>query len=161
MLELEFTTADAAGRSTSLAGGPRIPLQFPGPQPRFFAPAGARRAAACRSYTGEVASGASCNCGVYTLAPTATAAHRVRRPLTDDVTQVSSLTPVAPSLALLVTMRPEPLGAAPANRPSARRGRLVLSRARSRPRGALGGDPWTALVVRTLPNDPSKRASRL
>jgi kynurenine formamidase len=139
-----------------------IPLQFPGPQPRFFAeqPAHAEPLRA-GSYTGEVASGASCNCGVYTFAPHCHGTHtECVGHLTGDATQVASLTPVAPALALLVTVRPEPLGAT-ADEPAGRHDRLdpVLSRASLADAAARwAADPWTALVVRTLPNDPAKRA---
>lgn len=162
MLEFEFTTCGRRWKvDLSLPVDLAIPLQFPGPQPRFFA---ARPALAeplrAGSYTGEVASGASCNCGVYTLAPHCHGTHtECVGHLTDDVTQVSSLTPVAPSLALLVTVRPEPLGAAA----GVATGRhdladLVLSRASLEAAAERWtSDPWTALVVRTLPNDPSKR----
>lgn len=162
MLELEFTTR---GRSWQVdLSSPvdlAIPLQFPGPQPRFFAdePAVVEPLRA-GSYTGEVASGASCNCGVYTLAPHCHGTHtECVGHLTDDATQVSDLTPVAPALALLVTVSPEPLDAA-ADESTGRHEEsdLVLSRASLAAAAERWmGDPWTALVVRTLPNDPAKR----
>lgn len=163
MLELEFTTCGRSWQADlSSPVDLAIPLQFPGPQPRFFAegPAVAEPLRA-GSYTGEVASGASCNCGVYTLAPHCHGTHtECVGHLTDDATQVSDLTPVAPALALLVTVSPEPLGAADGESTS-RHGEadLVLSRASlSAAAEPWMGDPWTALVVRTRPNDPAKRA---
>jgi kynurenine formamidase len=162
MLELEFT---ARGRHWKVdLSSPvdlAIPLQFPGPQPRFFAgdPARAEPLRA-GSYTGEVASGASCNCGVYTLAPHCHGTHtECVGHLTDDATQVAVLTPVVPALALLVTVRPEPLGTTN-DEPAGRHDRadLVLSRASlAAAASRWEDDPWTALVVRTLPNDPAKR----
>jgi len=163
MLELEFTTCGRSWQADlSSPVDLAIPLQFPGPQPRFFAegPAVAEPLRA-GSYTGEVASGASCNCGVYTLAPHCHGTHtECVGHLTDDATQVSDLTPVAPALALLVTVSPEPLGAA-AGESTGRHDEadLVLSRASLAAAAERWmGDPWTALVVRTRPNDPAKRA---
>jgi kynurenine formamidase len=163
MLELEFTTRGRRWQvDLSSPVDLAIPLQFPGPQPRFFAagPAIARPLRA-GSYTGEVASGASCNCGVYTLAPHCHGTHtECVGHLTDDGTQVSSLTPVAPALALLVTVRPEPLGVA-AGESTGRQDAadLVVSRAALEAAAEHWmDDPWTALVVRTLPNDPVKRS---
>ena len=163
MLELEFTThgrrwqADLSSR-VDLA----IALQFSGPQPRFFAGEPARaEPLRAGSYTGEVASGASCNCGVYTLSPHCHGTHtECVGHLTDDGTQVAALTPVAPALALLVTVRPEPLGTTN-DEPAGRHDRAdpVLSRASlAAAASRWAGDPWTALVVRTLPNDPDKCA---
>jgi kynurenine formamidase len=163
MLELAITThgrrwqADLSSR-VDLA----IALQFPGPQPRFFAGEPARaEPLRAGSYTGEVASGASCNCGVYTLSPHCHGTHtECVGHLTDDGTQVAALTPVAPALALLVTVRPEPLGTTN-DEPAGRHDRAdpVLSRASlAAAASRWAGDPWTALVVRTLPNDPDKCA---
>jgi kynurenine formamidase len=163
MLELEFTTHGRRWQvDLSLPVDLAITLQFPAPQPRFFAgePAHAEPLRA-ESYTGEVASGASCNCGVYTLSPHCHGTHtECVGHLTDDATQVAALTPVAPALALLVTVRPEPL-ASSNDEPEGRHDRadLVLSRASLEASAKYWArDPWTALVVRTLPNDPSKRA---
>ncbi len=162
MLVLEFTTHGRRWQADhSSPVDLAIALQFPGPQPRFFAdrPALAEPMRA-GSWSGAVASGASCNCGVYTLAPHCHGTHtECVGHLTADDTQVASLTPVAPALALLVTVRPERLDAVA----EAAAGRhddadLVLTRASLA--DAAGGwtdDPWTALVVRTLPNDPAKR----
>jgi kynurenine formamidase len=162
MLELEFTTHGRRWQvDLSSPVDLAIPLQFPGPQPRFFTsePAHAEPLRA-GSYTGEVATGASCNCGVYTLAPHCHGTHtECVGHLTDDATQVATLTPVAPALALLVTVRPEPLGTTN-DEPDGRHERadLVLSHAAlAAAASRWAGDPWTALVVRTLPNDPSKR----
>ena len=163
MLELEITTHGRRWQvDLSSPVDLAIPLQFPGPQPRFFA-AEPARAEPLRvgSYTGQVASGASCNCGVYTLSPHCHGTHtECVGHLTQDATEVATLTPIASALVLLVTVRPEPLGST-TDEPSGRHDRadLVLPRASlAAAASRWAGDPWTALVVRTLPNDPSKRA---
>ena len=162
MLELEFITHGRRWQADlSSPVDLAIPLRFPGPQPRFFAdqPAYAEPLRA-GSYIGAVASGASCNCGVYTLAPHCHGTHtECVGHLTEDATPVADLTPVAPALALLVTVHPEPLGAAPRELPDRHEAtdpvvsRVLIATAAAR----WARDPWTALVVRTQPNDPAKR----
>jgi kynurenine formamidase len=161
MLELEFMTygrrwqADLAS-PLDLA----ITLRFPGPQPRFFADEPASAAPLqLAGFSGRVASGASCNCGVYTVAPHCHGTHTESVDhLTDNGDGLASLTPVPPALAVLASVQPVPLGAA-----------AVAELARAQPhdpvitRAALATatarwtrDPWTALVLRTLPNEPGK-----
>jgi kynurenine formamidase len=137
-----------------------IALQFDGAQPRFFAASPATAAPLqAGSFTGSVGHGASCNCATVTLAPhchgthTECVGHVTREPFS-----LADVTPVAPALALLVTVTPRALGtvtpgteAAPAD-PVIHCDDLAAAAAR------WLGDPWTALVVRTLPNDPGKRS---
>jgi hypothetical protein len=162
MLELEFTTHGR--RWQARLASPvdlAITLQFPGPQPRFFAvdPARAEPLRVGR-FTGDTASGASCNCGVYTLAPHCHGTHtECVGHITHNAAQLAQLTPVPPALALLLTVRPEPLGPADARQPGQHAAtdpvitRPLLAGAATR----WVRDPWTAIVVRTLPNDPAKR----
>jgi hypothetical protein len=162
MPELEFITHGRRWRA--LLAEPwdlAIPLQFPGPQPRFFAE-GPASAAPLRvgRFTGEVTSGASCNCRVYTLAPHCHGTHtECVGHVTGDATQLGEFTPVPPALAALLTVRPEPPGVADVGEPGANAATdLVISRALLAGAAARWArDPWTALVVRTLPNDPGKR----
>ena len=162
MLELEFTTHGRRWQvDLSVPVDLAIPLEFPGPQPRFFAAEPARADPLhAGTFTGAVSGGASCNCGVYTLAPHCHGTHtECVGHLTDDGTPVAGLTPVAPALALLLTVSPQPLGATVPEAP----GRYapsdpVITRALLANAAARHVcDPWTALVVRTLPNDPAKR----
>jgi hypothetical protein len=72
------------------------------------------------------------------------------------------LTPVPPALAVLVSVRPEmpgPAAAAHAGGADAT-DRVVTRDQLARAAARWMGDPWTALVVRTLPNDPGKRYRR-
>lgn len=136
-----------------------IPLDFDGPQPRFFADSPASAVPLCAgSFTGNVATGASCNCATYTLAPHCHGTHtECVGHVTAPAASLASFTPVAPALALLVSVEPRPLGAdvvgtyAAADDPVVDRRSLELAAA---PWAAV---QWTALVVRTLPNPPSKR----
>ena len=162
MLDLEFHTYGRRWRAeVSAPIDLAITLQFPGPQPSFFAGAPARaQPLHAGRFTGEVAGGASCNCGVYTLAPHCHGTHtECVGHVTDDTTQLALLTPVPPALAVLVTVTPEPLGAT-STVPAGSHAPTDPVITRSLLAGAAARwvrDPWTALVVRTLPNDPGKR----
>lgn len=139
-----------------------IPLRFDGgPQPSFFVDGPARSEPLhSGGFTGSVASGASCNCAVQTLAPhchgthTECVGHVTLAPVT-----IASLTPVAPCLALVVSVQPQPLGepgarAAPG---PADASDLVIGRAALEHSARTWAQlPFTAVVVRTLPNDASK-----
>ena len=162
MLELAFTFRGRRWRADPSAPVDlAVTLQFGGPQPRFFATEAAR-AEPLRAgpFTGSVASGASCNCGVYTLAPHCHGTHtECVGHVTDNAAALAGLTPVPPALALLVSVQPEPLGTTSPEPGGAHVPsdpvitRALLAQAATRWLQA----PWTALVVRTLPNDPAKR----
>lgn len=162
MPELEFTTNGRRWQAdVSAAVDLAITLQFRGPQPRFFADAPAT-ATPLRAdgFVGAVSAGASCNCGVYTIAPHCHGTHtECVGHVTDNASGLAGLTPVPPALAVLVTVRPEPPGPAatgqhgPADATDPVITRALLATAAAR----WLRDPWTAMVVRTLPNDPGKR----
>jgi kynurenine formamidase len=139
-----------------------ITLEFDGPQPAFFVESPASSAPlTIGGFTGSIATGASCNCAVHTLAPhchgthTECVGHVTRSPVT-----IASLTPVAPCLALLISVTPSPLGGDPgagSSGPAAATD-LVIDRAALEAAAARWQDAqFTAVVVRTLPNPPSKR----
>ncbi len=162
MLDLEFATYGRRWRAdVSSPVDLAVTLQFPGPQPRFFASEPARAEPLhAGGFTGRVASGASCNCGVYTLSPHCHGTHtECVGHLTDNAATLAALTPAPPALAVVITVTPEPLGrsaAQPGGRSAATDPvitRAMLAGAAAR----WARDPWTALVVRTLPNDPGKR----
>jgi kynurenine formamidase len=162
MLDLEFTTYGRRWQAAATAPVDlAITLQFHGPQPRFFADAAASAAPLrAGTFSGTVASGASCNCSVYTLSPHCHGTHtECVGHVTDNAAALAGLTPVPPALALVVSVRPGPLGAAAAGH--AGRGDAtdpVITRALLASAAARWiRDPWTALIVRTLPNDPGKR----
>ncbi len=137
-----------------------IRVEFDGRQPRFFAEQGADATPlTVGSFTGEVGRGASCNCGVYTLAPHCHGTHtECVGHLTADATHVAAFTPVPPTLALVLTVQPAARGVvSPESSAVSAPTDLVITGA------MLDGaaqpwatHPWTALVVRTLPNDAGK-----
>lgn len=141
-----------------------ITMEFDGPQPRFFAPSGAvAEPLRAGTFTGDVASGASCMCGVYTLSPHCHGTHtECVGHLTGDAIHVATLTPVPPAFAVVVTVRPGPLGLISHDRPrlSAPTDAVITRAMLAEAAAAWANDPWTALVVRTLPNEPAKAHRR-
>jgi len=139
-----------------------IVLEFDGAQPSFFVETPASsEPLQIGGFTGSVANGASCNCTVHSLAPhchgthTECVGHVTRSPVT-----IASLTPVAPAVALVVSVRPEPLGAEAAAIPgghAAADDRVIRRRALAAAATAWLDAPFTAVVIRTLPNDADKR----
>jgi hypothetical protein len=98
---------------------------------------------------------------VHALAPhchgthTECIGHVTRNPVT-----IASLTPVAPCVALVVSVRPEPLGAAATalQGDHAAADDLVIRRAALAAAASAWLDaPCTAVVIRTLPNGADKR----
>jgi kynurenine formamidase len=159
---LEFTTSGRRWRvHLAQCFDLATALEFDGPQPRFFAGDPARsvplRAGA---FTGQVADGASCNCSVHTIAPHCHGTHtECVGHVTGDGTFLTRHTPAPPSLALLVSVQPVSLRSSGDGRPAvADDDDPVISR--SVLAGAASGwtdAPWTALVMRTLPNEVAKR----
>jgi arylformamidase len=139
-----------------------IPLRFDGgPQPSFFVDSPARsEPLQVGGFTGSIAAGASCNCAVQTLAPhchgthTECVGHVTLGPVT-----IADLTPVAPCLALVLSVQPQALGeaatraaAGPADATDRVIRREEIEHA-ARPWAHL---PFAGVVIRTLPNDTSK-----
>ncbi len=160
---LEFTADGRRWRAdVSAPVDLAIVLEFNGPQPSFFVETPASsEPLRLGGFTGSVVNGASCNCAVHSLAPhchgthTECVGHVTRSPVT-----VASLTPVAPAFALVVSVRPGPLGAQAAGFPGrhASAADLVITRsALEAAATAWLGAPFTAVVIRTLPNDLEKR----
>jgi hypothetical protein len=160
---LEFSSGNRRWRADLAAPCDlAITLDFDGPQPAFFVESPASSTPlTIGGFTGSIATGASCNCVVHTLAPhchgthTECVGHVTRSPVT-----IAGLTPVPPCLALLISVTPSPLGSTPragSTAPAAATdlviGREALEFAAARWRDA----PFAAVVVRTLPNPLSKR----
>ncbi|MGH8302736.1 MAG: cyclase family protein [Steroidobacteraceae bacterium] len=139
-----------------------VELDFNGPQPRHFgAPRASSQSFSVPGFPGSVARGASCNCDSITLIPhcngthTECAGHLTREPLHAQRIVPRGLLP-----ALLLSTTPAAAGETPeSSDPAPQRGDKLVTR------GALRA-AWPpelpfeprALVIRTLPNDPEKRA---
>lgn len=139
-----------------------VELDFQGPQVRHFgAPRASSRPYSVPGFSGSVARGASCNCDSITLVPhcngthTESAGHLTLEPLHAQRIVPRGLLP-----ALLLTVGTVPPGQTPESsdpRPQ-QDDRLVT---RGALQAAWPGEPPLvprALVVRTLPNEPAKRA---
>lgn len=130
-----------------------IPLVFDGPQPGFFgAPDASATAFEGKGFVGDVARGGSCNVSEIRLVPhcngthTENAGHIIKADY-----PVSGSIPRALMPALLVSVAPIPGGTT---------GDLVIPAAvlaAALPENGGGG--ISALIVRTLPNDPGKKAA--
>jgi arylformamidase len=138
-----------------------IDLDFTGRQPRHFgAPPATSRPFAVPGFSGSVAHGASCNCQALTLIPhcngthTECVGHLTREPL--DAHRVA---PLGLLPALLVSI--EPVDAAtsrestdPAPQPG---DQLITGHALASSWNAAAAIAPRALVIRTLPNTPTKQ----
>jgi arylformamidase len=163
MNALEFTAGGRRWRAdVSAPADLAIVLEFNGAQPSFFVETPASsEPLQLGGFTGSVANGASCNCAVHSLAPHCHGTHTecVGHVTCNPVT-VASLTPVAPAVAVVVTVRPEPLGGAAGGMPGghAAAADLVITRGMLETAATAWLDaPFTAVVIRTLPNGPGKR----
>jgi arylformamidase len=143
-------------RPTELA----LPLDFTGPQPRHFgAPRASSRPFETGGFKGSVERGASCNCELITLIPHCNGTHtECAGHLTRERLDAYRLVPAGPAPALLLSVRPEAAGSESTEPMPQSDDLLITARAlRQAWREELPFAPC-ALVVRTLPNTPEKRA---
>jgi arylformamidase len=142
---IEISVDGRCWRGAAAAIDLAIPLDFHGVQPRFFADAAASSAPLeAGSFNGEVRRGASCNCSIHTFAPHCHGTHtECVGHLTDDGHSLANHPPEPVRLALVVTMPPDT--------------REISHAALATAAERWEGLPWTALIVRTMPNDPQKR----
>ena len=142
---IEISVDGRRWRGASAGVDLAIQLDFHGAQPRFFAGAPASSAPLeAGSFNGEVRRGASCNCSIHTFAPHCHGTHtECVGHLTEDGHSLADHPPEPVRLALLLTVPPDTREISSA----------VLTIAAERWEGL----PWTALVVRTMPNDSHKR----
>lgn len=133
------------------AGTPiAIPLDPHGPQPAFFTdePASARPLRA-GDYVGDVRLGGTCNAEVVQLVPHCHGTHtECRGHLTKERLKVQETVYAEPCLARVISITPEPC----ADDGYPRWTRTALERAIN------PSEPVEAVVIRTLPNDPSRQA---
>lgn len=132
-----------------------IPLDPHGPQPAFFTdePASARPLRA-GDYVGDVRLGGTCNAEVVQLVPHCHGTHtECRGHLTHERLRVQDTVFPEPCLARLVSVTPEP--GAEDGYPRWERAPLEAALAPALAKGL----PVEAIVLRTLPNDPARRAT--
>lgn len=138
-----------------------VPLTFDGPQPNHFgAPAATGRALRAGDFIGDTRSGGSCNCEQYELVPHCNGTHtECIGHVTDDRIAIRDVVRGELVTAALVSIHAEPardcgettLPPPPPAQPLITRARLEKSMS-----PWLGACP-RALVLRTLPNDETKR----
>jgi kynurenine formamidase len=154
------------GREVSVDLSQPVPLalelDFAGPQPQHFgAPRASAHAFEVPGFNGSVARGASCNCEVISLIPHCNGTHtEAVGHLTRDRLNAWRVIPAGLLPALLVSVAAEPAEASgedtdPVPQPN---DWLVTRRALERAWPAGAALRPQALVVRTLPNSPEKRA---
>jgi arylformamidase len=139
-----------------------LALDFSGPQPRHF---GAPRASARpyetpdAGFRGSVERGSSCNCELITLIPHCNGTHtECAGHLTRERLDAWRVAPTGFVPAVLLSVAPEAPGeegSEPAPHPG---DRLITRRALERAWPASAPFVPRAVVIRTLPNDPEKRA---
>jgi putative cyclase len=139
-----------------------IALDFNDVQPRWFGAELARSAPlSSGAYTGQVRSGASCNCSTVTLTPHLDGTHtECAGHLTLEKMEARKIVPVGFLQALLVSVTPTPARRTEeSSRPAPHADDLLIT-------GAALAQVWPAslpfspqaLIVRTLPNGHFKRA---
>ena len=138
-----------------------IPLDFNQLQPRWFAAAPAHSAPlVCGSFTGQVRSGASCNCSTMTLTPHCDGTHtECAGHLTRERLEARSVVPIGFLKALLVTVTPAPACTTDESSRPAPHGDDLLITGAALTRAWPAALPFVpqALIVRTLPNPETKR----
>jgi hypothetical protein len=139
-----------------------VELDFDGPQARHFAAPPARsQPYSVPGFSGSVASGASCNCVSITLIPHCNGTHTEGAGhLTLEPLHAHRLVPRGLLPALLLSVQPVPPSQSPeSSDPLPQPCDLLVTRAALQAAwpAQLPFAP-RALVIRTLPNDPAKRA---
>jgi len=138
-----------------------IALDFDGVQPRWFgAPPAHRAPLAVGKFSGQVQSGASCNCSTMTLTPHCDGTHtECAGHLTVEKLEVRTIVPTGFTKALLLSVVPTPAGQTEeTTRPAPHAGdRLVTASALAGAWPARLPFAPQALIIRTLPNAQSKR----
>jgi arylformamidase len=139
-----------------------IEIDFDGPQPRHFgAPRASSRPFSAPGFPGSVAAGASCNCRSITLIPHCNGTHtECAGHLTREAMHAHRIVPRGWLPALLLSVIPVASGGTlESTDPVPQAGDLLVTA------GALRAawppkPPFVpqALVIRTLPNEPGKRA---
>jgi kynurenine formamidase len=152
-----FDLSAAAGHSLA------IPLDFEGEQPSFFGvPRASRSAVSAGDFIGDTRQGGSCNCERLELVPHCNGTHtECVGHVTEQRAAVHALVGGVTLPALLLSITAQPLSESGESGPArAEPDDYVISRAalRDAARGIEAKDAAGALVLRSLPNDESKRS---
>ncbi|HEX9105771.1 MAG TPA: cyclase family protein [Longimicrobiales bacterium] len=138
-----------------------IPLELHGAQPRHFgAPAASAQPLELAGFTGAVAHGASCNCEVVTFTPHCNGTHtECASHLTRERLDAYRVAPAGLVPAVLLSVTPEAAGGTREGTDPAADPQDLLVTRRALAGAWASHAPLTpsALVVRTLPNPPTKR----
>jgi arylformamidase len=140
------------------------PTEFPSAQPSFFDAAPARGAAfVAGDFSGDVRTGASCNCSTYSLTPHCNGTHtECVGHLTRDRLSIRDIARDVLIPALLLTVTPRTLAETKeASKPAPHASDSMITREeleRAVRRHTMKG--FRALVIRTLPNAPDKQQRR-
>ena len=161
---LATLTLDIAGRrwrTTGRAHDLSIPLAFNEAQPSFFGAAHATAAPlAAGGFVGDVRKGYSCNCATYSLTPHCNGTHtECVGHVVEERVSVRDAAHDHVHAALLVSTAPVAASATcEASDPPPHSGdRLITQALLEASLGPHALSSFSALVVRTLPNAPSKR----
>jgi arylformamidase len=147
-----------AARGRSIA----IPLDLRGPQPAHFgAPSARADALAAGGFIGDTRAGGSCNCEMVTLVPHCNGTHtegpgHVTRERIS--VHASALRPAFVAALVSVNAEDAVASAETSDPPPQPGDRWVTAGALTAALDAIGPAPMEAVVVRTLPNEESKRA---
>lgn len=141
-----------------------IPLVFDGGQPNLFdAPDAAAAPLRSGDFIGDVALGGSCNCREYRVTPHCNGTHtECVGHLTRQRVSVHDVFSGGPEPALLLSVQPVPAeetGEDSDPRPRSQ-DRLITAEVLAAAWKGSPTSPVTALVLRSLPNDPAKRTCR-
>jgi arylformamidase len=139
-----------------------IELDFSARQPRHFgAPLASSRPFAVPGFSGSVQHGASCNCRTLTLIPHCNGTHtECVGHLTRERLDACNIAPAGLLPALVISVEPvDPGVASESTEPAPQAGDLLITRSAIAASWSNTATPFEprALVIRTLPNDTTKR----
>ena len=157
-----------------------IPLHFADEQLECFgAPPAREQALAAGSFVGDVRRGGSCNCSTYTITAHCNGTHtECVGHITNERLSVHELCTELFSVAVLISVEPVPAAATnESTTPPPKSGDFMITRAAletavrmfnsqlpstalSQPKLPRRETPKRALIIRTMPNDASKRVRR-
>jgi arylformamidase len=139
-----------------------VEIDFEGPQVRHFgAPRAGSRPYSVPGFSGSVAHGASCNCDSITLIPHCNGTHtECAGHLTREALNAQRIVPRGLMPALLLSVKPVPSGRTTESSDPAPHAEDRLVTRGTLQAGWPAQPPFAprALVIRTLPNEPAKRA---